>query len=193
MNIEIKRLSADIIIDYINFFDNVAFTDNPEWSGCYCVWYHWNDLLEKEREKYEELGGKNFKRELAIKYIQKGILQGYLAYHDGLVVGWCNANDKVNYDRFCKDKSTEIWDDDYSKKIKSIVCFTIAPNIRQKGISTQLLKRVCDDAKLENYDFIEAYPGIGEVNYHGSYSIYDKLGFTLHKNLGRDAIVRKYL
>ena len=42
MNIAIKALSLDLIDDFLYFFDEIAFTDNPEWSGCYCVFYHHN-------------------------------------------------------------------------------------------------------------------------------------------------------
>jgi hypothetical protein len=79
MNIEIKRLTPELAVDYIEFFDHVAFTDNEEWAGCYCVWYHWNDQLEEQRKEYCAAGGTDFNRRLAIRYIQEGILQGYLA------------------------------------------------------------------------------------------------------------------
>ncbi|WBW98478.1 GNAT family N-acetyltransferase [Oceanirhabdus sp. W0125-5] len=197
MNIVIKRLVPELTSDYINFFENVAFSDNQEWDGCYCVWYHWNDILENERKKYNEAGGTCFNRELAIKYIQKGVLQGYLAYVEGLVVGWCNANDKASYDGLSNKKRPELWEGiDCSEKVKSIVCFTIAPNMRRKGIATQLLNRVCMDASLDGYTYVEAYPGTGETNsrsYHGPYTIYDKSGFSVYKDLGGEVIVRKYL
>lgn len=197
MNIEIKILAPELINDYIDFFENIAFSDNPEWGGCYCVWYHWNDLLDIERKKYELAGGTCFKRELAIRYIRDGILRGYLAYVDGSVVGWCNTNDKSNYSGLSKEKRPELWQNtNGEEKVKSIVCYTIAPNIRGKGIATQLLKRVCEDAKLYGYDFVEAYPGAGEANvhsYHGPYSIYKKNGFSVYKDLGDEFVVRKYL
>ena len=50
MNIEIKSLSPELINDYINYFDNIAFTDNKEWAGCYCLYYHLNDLLEADQK-----------------------------------------------------------------------------------------------------------------------------------------------
>lgn len=197
MNIEIKRLSPELTTDYIDYFDNIAFADNQEWAGCYCVWYHWNDILETECKEYSVSGGTCFKRDLAIKFIQEGILQGYLAYVDGSVVGWCNANDRANYDGLSKEKRPEIWEKVVcTEKIKSIVCFTIAPHMRQKGIATQLLKRVCADAAAEGYTYVEAYPGTGEVNvhsYHGPYSIYEKCDFSLHKSLKGESIVRKYI
>lgn len=197
MDIEIKKLSPELIGDYINFFENVAFSDNPEWGGCYCVWYHWNDILEKERKEYDASGGTCFKRELAIKYIKKGILQGYLAYHDGSVIGWCNANDKTAYDGLNKKNRPELWcDTNCLEKVKSIVCFTVALNMRRKGITTKLLNKVCEDAALDGYTCVEGYPGTGKMNarnYHGPYSIYEKSGFSLYKDLGGEAIVRKYL
>ena len=198
MNIEIKRLSIELTNDYIDYFDNIAFADNQEWAGCYCVWYHWNDSLEAEREEYMAAGGTCFKRNLAIKFIQDGILQGYLAYVDGSVAGWCNANDKANYDGLSKEKRPEIWGNvDCAEKAKSIVCFTIAPHMRRKGIATHLLNRVCEDAWAEGYTYVEAYPGKGESNvdrnYHGPYTIYEKCGFSVYKDLEGEAIVRKYL
>jgi hypothetical protein len=38
MDIEIKKLSPALLQDYLSFFDQVAFTDNEEWAGSYCVW-----------------------------------------------------------------------------------------------------------------------------------------------------------
>jgi len=197
MNVEIKKLSPELINGYIEYFDKIAFIDNKEWAGCYCVHYHWNNSLENELKNYTGAGGKCFKKELAIKYINEGKLQGYLAYVDGVVVGWCNANDKTSYDRLNKKNCPELYEDSNdNEKIKSIVCYSIAPSMRRKGIASQLLKSVCEDALKEGYNFIEAYPTIGEIStrsYHGPYSIYEKCGFSLHKNLDDIAIVRKYL
>ena len=36
-------------------------------------------------------------REIAEQQIKTGVLQGYLAYVDGISIGWCNANDRANY------------------------------------------------------------------------------------------------
>jgi GNAT superfamily N-acetyltransferase len=204
MDIQIKKLTPELINDYIAFFDNVAFTDNDEWAGCYCVFYHWNDLLETERKEYTAAGGKCFKRDLAIKFIQDGILHGYLAYVDGTVVGWCNTNEKASFDALRYEKWPEIWEKadstekvESTEKVKSIVCFTIAPHMRQKGIATDLLSRVCKDASEEGYAYVEAYPGKDESNiqrnYHGPYTLYEKNGFSPYKDLERDVIVRKYL
>ena len=40
MGIEVVSLEPGRLEDYLRFFDQVAFTDNPEWAGCYCLFYH---------------------------------------------------------------------------------------------------------------------------------------------------------
>lgn len=194
MNVEIKKLTPELKDDYLDFFDNVAFTDNKEWSLCYCVSYHWNDSLEKERNAYVAEKGIGFNR----KYILDGTLQGYLAYVNGVVVGWCNVNDKENFDLFAPSERPDLWEDtEEDMKIKSIVCYTIAPSMRRKGIATQLLNTVCEDAKSEGYLCVEAYPKKGDENvcknYHGPYPLYEKCGFTVHMELEKEIVVRKYL
>ena len=43
---------------------------------------------------------------------------------------------------------------------------------------------------------MDPYPRRGEtdvyVNHHGPYAICEKFGFTLHKDMERDSVVRKY-
>lgn len=76
-----------------------------------------------------------------------------------------------------------------------LLCIVVAPNMRGKGIATALLKTICSDAKICNYSYIEAYPSLGEfkeLNYHGPFSMYEKLGFILQERTG-EMVVRKYL
>jgi GNAT superfamily N-acetyltransferase len=193
MNIEIRPLSLALLDDYMNFFDHVAFSDHQEWSRCYCTHFHWGSTLEAQCKLS---GGQKRARDYAIEFIRDGIIQGYLAYQNDRVVGWCNANDKTGFRRLVA--RTELWEKaDRGAKVKAVVCFLVAPGMRGKGIATQLLDRVCRDAAAEDYEYIEAYPRRGEtdiyVNYHGPYALYEKCGFVLHKDLEHDAIVRKYL
>ena len=123
-------------------------------------------------------------------------MQGYLAYDDGEVVGWCNVNDKLNYEKISARKELQTEDDDH-KKVKAIICFNIAPDMRKKGIATKLLKRICDDSAAENYDFVEAYPYKGEPSsfdcYSGPAAMYEKFGFAVYRELNHELIVRKHL
>lgn len=188
MVIEIQRLTPALINKYIHFHEEVAFKDNKEWAGCYCTWYHLTDEIDAECKEYEKHGGKCFKRDLAIRLIEQNKLQGYLAFVNGEVVGWCNANDRKAYEGLS-------WKETTNDKVKSVICYIVAPNMRRKGISEELLKKVCIDAKTDGYDYVEGYPGTGEMNtrnYHGSFGIYKRNGFIIHKDMGEELIVRNY-
>lgn len=188
MDIDIRALTRENISDFFYFFDNVAFTDNEEWSWCYCTHFHNDAAVLEELDK----GGKNEVRIWAEKLINNGMLNGYLAYENGSVIGWCAAGDRENYARL--KEMPELWDIS-GEKVKSIVCFLIAPDKRGQGIATLLLERACADADHEGYDFLEAYPACGSDdcfhNYHGYATMFEKCGFVLHKRLDSYSIVRK--
>lgn len=188
MNIIIKPVSKDLTDDFLHFFDDIAFTDNKDWAGCYCYFYHYGN----DEQWFQRTAEDN--RMSAIKAIEEGKMRGYLAYNDGQPIGWCNANDKNNYERL--RANNEIWDE-RDEKVCSIVCFIIAPEYRNKGIASQLLDVICDDCSKMGYDYVEAYPRKGELSsaghYHGPLSMYMKAGFSLFKSLDSYDIVRKKL
>jgi len=189
INIEIKTLSNKLIDDYLNFFDNIAFSDHKEWSWCYCASCHFD---ENSLKKLYETGKENLRDE-AITLINEKIIQGYLAYKENNVIGWCNCGDKNNY----KHLRNELWDiNDKNLKIKSVVCFIVAPEMRGKGIATRLLDYACSDTKKDAFSCIEAYPIKGEGNcfdhFPGPFKLYENKGFNIYKEFEKDMIVRKY-
>jgi len=193
MDIEIRKLSSDILDDWLYFFDNVAFSDNGEWQGCYCMCYHWNKELQEKKEWGCSKEDAPFNREAAIEFIKAGRMQGYLAYADGTVAGWCNTNDKKAYDNVFYVFPVD--EDEAGKKVKCIACFCIAPGFRGKGVATRLLEKICADAADDGYDFIEAYPFVNDANhaYHGPQALYEKSGFIRHRELHGCNIMRRYL
>jgi GNAT superfamily N-acetyltransferase len=191
MDITIKKLNKDLLNDFLHYFNDIAFVDHKEWSNCFCTHFHWG---EKEEQLLKE--GKVEDGNYAIKLINDGKMQGYMAYETNNVVGWCNANDKVNFSRLIDRK--ELWDNNERDiKIKSIVCFLIAPEMRGKGIATKILEQICKDAEKNGYKYIEAYPHQNEknvyMNHYGPYSMYEKAGFKKIKQFEHDCIVRKDL
>lgn len=193
MNIEIRKLSVDLLEDWLCFFDNIAFSDNDGWAGCYCMCYHWNDKLENRKKWNCSKSDAPYNRTCAVECINNGIMQGYLAFHDGKVAGWCNANDKQAYDSV---HFSLPWDDsEKGKKIKSIVCFCISPDLRGKRIASCMLERICSDAAEDGYEYIEAYPFDNDNNhaYHGPTSMYKKNGFAAYGNKNGYTIFRKHL
>ena len=174
----IIRLAPDCLPDFLYFFEHVAHTDYPEWDRCYCLDYCATD---NRREAKELFGDADARREYAIRYVNEGVMQGYLAYVDGHVAGWCNANDRARcrrcagYEEIIRERA------DDGLRVKSIFCFTVAPALRGKHIATALLERVIADARAEGYDAVEGYPEKGDAdiyyNYPGHRELYRKLGF----------------
>ncbi len=193
MNIEVRKLTADLLGDWLTFFDHTVSCDDNEWAGCYCMSPHWSTELHSEKEwEYSEAGAVRNRR-YAEEYIKKGIMQGYLAYSEGKAVGWCNVNDKNIYDSiFFKLPWTE---SEKGKKIKAIACFFIAPDFRGKGVATRILETLCTDAANEGYEYVEAYPFIHD-DYEaltGPVAMYEKNGFTALDEENELAIIfRKY-
>ncbi len=191
MDIVIKKLTSELLDDYLYFFDNVAFSDHKEWSLCYCMSFHMTEEMESEHEKTGEI--KN--RKYSIKYIKEGKQNGYLAFYDGKPIGWLNTDDRNAYVYLSHEKNADVWDDaDEGVRIKSLVCFTIAPEMRGRKVATKLLERALSDAKDDGYDIAEAYPIKGEgdcyLNYLGPKKMYEKSGFEIHKDLEQIYVMR---
>ncbi|OJU09457.1 MAG: hypothetical protein BGN88_10030 [Clostridiales bacterium 43-6] len=201
MNIIIKALTPDLAPDYLDFFDHSAFSDHQEWAGCYCTHFHMDNVLEQKiRENVNTSGGTidDALRELSTNLINKNILCGYLAYLNGIVVGWCNSNRKTAYSRFDFNTDDSEFIRNFSNNlIKSVTCFTIAPEFRGVGIATALLKRVCEDAKADAYDVVEAYPRLRDrwdpFDHNGPIRLYEKSGFKRAVQQGNIVIMRKVL
>jgi len=196
MEIEVKKLTVDLLGDWLDFFDYDAFSDEDNWPGCYCMHFHWDEGLDslngwnKTLEQVYKKTGKADNRGRAIELIKNGTMQGYLAYHTGKVVGWCNANDKNKY----KTVLNSFFDNaENTQKIKSIVCFCTSPELRRKGITSKLLEKICADATEERYDYLEAYPYIyaQENGFQGSLTVYEKMGFQRTGQIIDDCIIMR--
>ncbi|MBO7486252.1 MAG: GNAT family N-acetyltransferase [Spirochaetaceae bacterium] len=207
---EIKKLTPDLSKDYFDFFDNRAFSDDSPFYPCYCNAFN----LSKERMKTElyqktkEYGNdfeawKRALRESAERMVAAGEIQGYLAYDNGVSVGWCNANERLNYYRTGEfDLHTPPEDEEYTHcsgrgEVKAIVCFEIAPEYRGKGIALMLLKRVLEDAKADGFKYVEAYPvkngGYMGKAFTGPMHLYEKAGFEIIAQEAETFVMRKQL
>jgi GNAT superfamily N-acetyltransferase len=196
MNVEIKKLTSDLADDYVKFFDVTPHDDDISGSKCYCVcWCSADHRVETDFSTQEK------RRELAKQYVENGTIQGYLAYYDGQVVGWCNANTKssclqrVSWLRFMQ--SANAVEKNLNDKAKSIFCFVIAPDMQRKGVATRLLKYACADAASDGFDFVEAYPKKEFVSiardFMGPAEMYRKCGFAKVADCDDMVIMRKEL
>ena len=184
MNFEIKPLSKNLKDDYLFLFDNMIHKENPDWSKSYCNDYHFlGDVETFTREA---------SREMIIKRINENELRGYLVYYDDKPVGWCNANNRSNYQRLLRDYDVIDNPDD---KVCSIVCFLIHPDYRRQGIARQILDKIIMDYSNKDYDYFEAYPKKEELscegNFKGPLELYKRYDFKINKEYDDYYVMRK--
>ncbi|MCH5261874.1 MAG: GNAT family N-acetyltransferase [Lachnospiraceae bacterium] len=194
MDIKIQALDSGMALQYVDFFENRAFSDGNINKGCYCVWHHWTEKHEYERSLLPAEERPSVKRNYAIDLIEQDRLHGFVAWHENKIIGFCNADLKNNYFRMSKEKNPDSWTGiDNNNKVMAIVCFTIDPNYRGKGIAKKLLSYACDFASHNGYDYIESYPSDGEFNPNlccGNRSMYESQGFTII-NVSDGIVARK--
>jgi GNAT superfamily N-acetyltransferase len=208
--ITIKALTPELIEDYFDFFDNRAFSDNSPYYPCYCNAFNLSleqmktDIFAKAKEYGDGKEAiRRALRESAWPMVQNGIIQGYLAYDNDLAIGWCNANDRLNYFRVGEfdidDSPADSVPSDCPRKgyVKSVVCFEISPEYRGRGIAGMLLARVCHDAAEDGYSFVEVYPKEEKkdsvLSFTGPYKLYSKAGFEEYERIGSTVVMRKAL
>ncbi len=186
MKLDIRPLSASRMDDFLAFFDYEAFRDNPDWSECYCQFYYY----AAGDPRWEEISGEE-NRGLARANILGGRMQGYLAYSESKVVGWCNTGPKTGYPRLMSDERFLSAEDAH---IVSIVCYVVDSRFRRQGIARALLQHACMDARERGYVYVEAYPRLLEQtdagHYHGPQSLYAGEGFKVYKDLDTSCVMR---
>ncbi|MBY9019937.1 MAG: GNAT family N-acetyltransferase [Candidatus Lokiarchaeota archaeon] len=189
MNLDIKPLTSDLIKYFLNFFDNIAFSDNPEWGGCYCHFYH----FPGNKEEWGK-ATKDQNRNATKTLIKKEIMKGLLAFVNNEPVGWCNVNSKDVYEKNPFDNESE---EVLEGKVASIMCFLIAPAYRKKGVARKLLIHAIEMLKEKGYAWIEAYPRKGDLSdahsYHGPVSLFNSEDFTIIREDEHFLLMRKSL
>src|SRR5437762_6364828 len=97
--LEIRALGPERLDDFLGYYDRDAFADNPWWAGCYCNFYesltHPAENPDPSTPAFAPFRGHN--RAEKADRIRAGKAHGFLAYRDGKVVGWLNAQPKEAY------------------------------------------------------------------------------------------------
>jgi ribosomal protein S18 acetylase RimI-like enzyme len=184
MDIEIRPLTKDLKDDYLFFFDTMIYKENPEWSICYCYSYHFTgDESTCTRES---------NRSAVINLINANKLTGYLVFENDKPIGWCNANNRLNYQRLLKDFDLI---DNPADKVCSIVCFLIHPDYKRQGIAQMILDKIITDYSNTDYDYIEVYPKKGKLssteNFRGPLELYKRNDFKVNKEYDDYYVMRK--
>ena len=193
-SITIKQLTTELNHDYLDFFDNRAFTDDNPNGPCYCTSANQNEAeIQQMVSEFKTFGIKNTLRKYAVEMLSKNKIHGYLAYDGKLPVGWCNAADMDTYIGFVPAFARE----NACGRTISIVCFEIAPEYRGIGIASAFIDRVCRDAKAKGYVAVEGYARLSDerdnFDYQGPVRLYQKAGFVEAAREGKQVIMRKVL
>ncbi|MEO0726464.1 MAG: GNAT family N-acetyltransferase [Bacteroidota bacterium] len=184
MDIAIKPLTKELQDDYLFFFDHIIFQDNPDRAKCYCYDYHFlGDIPTCTRE---------MSRAAVIELINENKLRGYLVFDGDKPIGWCNANNRSNYQRLLRDYD---YVDNPTDKVCSIVCFLIHPDYRRQGIAKKILATIIADYSDTDFDYLEAYPkkeeSSSEGNFKGPLGLYQRYDFKINKEYENYYVVRK--
>jgi len=168
--IDIRPLTPQRLPDFLDFFEQRAFVDNPKWLSCYCHFPHADHAAVAWKER---TAAQN--RASTCERIENETMTGWLAYSNDQAIGWCNAGPR----RFIEglfDQPEPLTD-----RIGAIACFVIAPAFRGQGIATALLAAACEGLRERGFAWAEAYPrgeaGNAAENHHGPLAMYTAAGF----------------
>lgn len=172
--VEIRRLSPDLMQDFLSFFDGEAFADNPKWGFCFCQFLYvdhakvnWNARTLQEN------------RAAACDRISTDRMQGYLAYRDGKPIGWCNAAPRTMMEAFADEPDPD------ASRIGQITCFVVAKPHRRSGVAATLLQAACAGLKEQGLAIAEASPlaqaSTGAQQHYGPLGMYLAAGFQVHR------------
>lgn len=119
---------------------------------CFCVfWWQepgddWSKVTAAEnRAKREGL-------------LARGEYDGYLAYADGRVVGWCQVGPRDRLGHLARRMKP-----DADAKVWAISCFYILPEMRRHGVATKLLDHALQELKAKGARVVQAYPRRGPL------------------------------
>jgi GNAT superfamily N-acetyltransferase len=172
--IQTRALSPGLLPDFLAFFDGTAFSDNPKWSSCYCQCFYEDHSVVKWAERTAPQN-----RARACERIEGRLMQGWLAYADGVPVGWCNAAPRPLLRALDDEPIAD------AEQVGAIVCFLVEPSQRGRGIARQLLDAACEGLRKQGLRFAEANPRTDSTsaaeNHFGPLGLYLSAGFSVHR------------
>lgn len=169
--VTVQALRPGHLDEYLEFFETRAFTDNPRWADCYC-YFPLHDPVEKAWKAHTGLEN----REAVSACILSGRSQGYLAYRNGEVVGWCSAGPRELYPMLRGEERPA------ADRVGAIFCFIVAPDHRGAGVARALLDAACDGLAAQGLAMAQARPlrdPSSAPNERGPLPMYLKAGFIV--------------
>jgi len=148
MDTQLRRLDASPLADWLAFFDGDAFSDNKDWSTCYCHCFVFGGGGVEAWDAACAAPGRN--RAAMIAKVGAGEIDGLLAYREGKVVGWTQYGPST---RFHTPRARLEPAED---GLAAIVCFVVSPQHRRSGVARTLLRGACDDLARRGFRAVDA-------------------------------------
>lgn len=170
--LEIHPLTPRRMPDFLRYFDEDAFSDNPKWASCYCQCFYEDHrvVVWKDRTAVQN-------RAKACERVAARTMRGWLAYRGDVVVGWCNAPPRPLLHALDEDPV------DDAEMVGSIGCFVVRPDLRRQGVARRLLAAAIDGFRADGLRVVEAYPrkDFGSVaeSHFGPLDLFLSSGFAI--------------
>lgn len=125
-----------------------AVLDGSGEQGCWCQAWRGRDAVAKATNESRTA---TLRRQMK----EGPPPPGFLAYLDGVPVGWVGVGIRTQTPRLLNSRTIPSIDD---LPLWAIGCFRIRPGYRRRGIASALLAGVIDAAKRAGAPGVEAYP-----------------------------------
>lgn len=166
---------------FLAFFDHEtgrAFADNPEWSGCYCHFFHAAPALD-----WETLTP--YQNRIAMQSrIEVGEMEGYVARDEaGTLVGWLNAQPRHKLPHCfshlgCEPPAIDV----PAHRAAVVLCFVIDSAHRRQGMARALLGFALRDFAERGIEVVDAFPSrdakSAAAHFRGPRSLFLETGFV---------------
>jgi GNAT superfamily N-acetyltransferase len=119
-------------------------------AGCWCMWF----IIPV---KDYHLSAADNRANLSARVATDASAMGYVAFHDGVAVGWCAAGPRERYVRAIRTPTYRPGSDD-GPGIWLVPCFFIHRDYRGRGIAAQLLAAAVAGARRSGARAIDGFP-----------------------------------